>query len=259
MKVRVLILLFLVFAKMENPLFAQINESDTAKLQLRLAVNGNRQRGNVDLATWRAKLEFLGTLGERWVFKTQNNALYQAFFGNKADADIFSRNYLYFNPKRLIYPYAIGFVSTNFRRKIDIRYFVGLGLTWQVIRRQGNVVKLSTNIVHEYSGFSGEDFNFPEYNGSRQIELWRNSIYLSGVHDIGGNRLRLYYEAFWQPELRRGPNYRAQVTGGIDFPLWKGLSANLSYLYSYENVVVENILQRDSILLFGLSYQMKKP
>ena len=112
---------------------AQINESDTARVQLRSSITGNYQQGNVQLFALRGRIE-LSAAGKGFVFKLQNNGLYQSFFKTKADADIFSRNFLYYRPQQPVYPFVMGFVASNYRLKINTRVFVGGGATWQMIK-----------------------------------------------------------------------------------------------------------------------------
>lgn len=258
MKIRSgLFLVFLVFSPGKNS-FAQLDESDSAQSQVRFVLNGNRQKGNVDILMVKGRLDFLLKLNQNFIFKTQNSLLYQEFFENKADLDVFSRNYLYFRPQGKFYPYAIAYISTNFRRKIDHRYFTGVGLTWQVVRSEGHSLKLSTNVIYESTVFDSQNFNFPEFNGNDQINIWRQSIYLRGIHRVFERKLMLFYDAYWQPNLSRSRDFRYQANVGVDLPVWKGLNLNANFLIAFENVVAEKVLSKDSIFTFGLTYQIKK-
>lgn len=134
MKKKVFILLIFLMSK--GKLFAQLNESDTIKFQLRASVTGNYQQGNVEVLNIKSKIEFSFSLVESWVVKSQNSSLYQAFYSVEANNDIFSRNYIYYKPQRKIYPFAIAYISSNFRRKIDNRSFFGTGITWQVFNKK---------------------------------------------------------------------------------------------------------------------------
>jgi len=240
-----------------NAAVAQINESDTLSFQLKTSFTGNYQTGNLTVLTVRSRLDAAVKFSENVVFKTQNSSLYQEFFNNKADNDIFSRNYLYYKPQNKIYPYAIAYVSSNYRRKVDLRYFAGLGLTYQPIKSKNNVLKISANALYEQSDFSVRIFNDAFYNGTPQIKVWRATAFVSGFSWLFERRLRLYYDAFWQPALDKISNYRAQVDIGIDFPIWKGLAFNALYTYSHENVVPINTKTTDNILTFGLSYSQQ--
>ena len=237
--------------------FAQINESDTVKFQLRASLTGAYQQGNVEILTIRTKLDFSFSPQKNWVLKSQNSSLYQAFFNKKADNDIFSRNYIYYKPQHKIYPFAIAYISSNFRRKIDTRYFAGAGVTYQLINTKKNVLKLSASTVYEATQFNANAYNYGNYNGSNKINLWRGTMYIGGWHYLLENHVRLYYDAFWQPAFKSKINYRTQVDIGVDFPIYKGLSMNVVFVYTHENIVVSKILQDDKILTFGLAYNLK--
>ena len=238
--------------------FAQLNESDTMKFQLRSSLNGVYQKGNVDVLIIKSKLDFSCQLEKNWVLKSQNNSLYQAFYGKKVDNDVFSRNYLYYKPQNILYPFGIAYLSKNFRRKLDLRYFAGGGLTYQFIDTDKNVFKLSASVVYEANSFNNTTFNYETYNGNDQINLWRSTLYLSGLHHLSGRRIRLYYDGYWQAAFNNSNNYRLQADIGTDFSIWKGLSFNILYTVTHENVTIINIQQKDKILTFGLSYNFKK-
>ena len=237
---------------------AQINESDTAQLQIRTSLTGNYQKGNVDLLVIRSRVDALYVPTKEWVFKSQNNSLYQAFYDKKADNDVFSRNWLYFKPQNRFYPYIISFISGNFRRKIDMRYFIGLGATGQVVNTKNHILKLSVSAVYERTNFSDKNYNFSEYNGSDNIKLWRGTLYLAGWHYLFQKHARLFYNAYWQPAFDNKNNYRTQYDIGVDFPIWQGLSFNALYTYTHENVVIQKIKTDDKILTFGLAYNFKQ-
>ncbi len=236
---------------------AQISESDTLKFQLRTSLTGNFQTGNVEMLTLRGRLDAATMLSNDIVFKTQNSSLYQSFFGKKADNDLFSRNYLYFKPYNRVYPYAIAYISTNYRRKVDMRYFAGAGLSYQLVRRSHSLVKLSANALYEQSNFLANSFNDAIYNGTDQIKLWRASTYLMASSWVFHKRLRLYCDAFWQPAFNRISNYRTQMDLGMEFPVWKGLTLNILFTNTHENVVPLSTKTTDNILTFGLGYGIK--
>ena len=150
------------------------------------------------------------------------------------------------------------YVSSNFRRKITTRYFVGSGITWQLINKPIHTLKLSVSAVFEQTKFNGNKFNFPALNGNNNISLWRGTLYAAGWSHLFHKRLRLYYDAFWQPAFIDRNNYRTQFDIGFDFPLWKGLSFTTLYTFTHDNVVVSTIKKEDKILTFGIAYNFKK-
>lgn len=237
--------------------FAQLNESDTLHFQFRANLTGNFQDGNVKLTVIRSKLDFTYSAHPFWVFKTQNNSLYQAFAA-KADNDIFSRNYLYFKPQNIVYPFGIAYISTNYRRKIDTRFFAGAGATWQLIHSHNNVLKLSASAMYESTKFNGNTFNYSEFNGDDKSKVWRGTLYMAGWHNLFEKHLRLYYDAYWQPAFNNNNDYRIEYDIGLDFPIWKGFSFNVLYAFKHENVVITKIKPDDKILTFGLAYNFKQ-
>lgn len=237
--------------------FAQINESDTAQFQLRTSLTGNYQTGNVSVFTLRSKLDFAIAASRSVVLKSQNTSLYQAFYNKEADNDFFSRNYLYFNPQRKLYPYFIGYLSTNYRRQVRLRVFSGAGITWQLLHKPHDAIKLSANLVYEQSRFNAASFNLAKYNGSQTIDLWRYTVYMGGWNYVFDRHLRFYYDAYWQPAIGEHRNYRVQFDAGIDFPIWRGLNATALYSYSHEHVVVLPVKQTDNILSFGFNYNVR--
>ncbi len=241
------------------PLFvhAQINESDTARVQLRTNLTGNYQSGNVQMFAVRGRFE-LSAAGNNFVVKTQNNGLYQSFFKTKADADFFSRNFLYYRPQQQVYPFLMAFVSSNYRLKIDTRFFVGAGATWQLIRSPKSNIKLSASMVYEQTAFSRNQFNNNHYTGKNKIRLWRATSWLAGQHRLSETGLRLYYTIYYQPGLDGQNNYRLSGEAGLDYPIHKGLSFTLLYTNQYEQVMVSGVKQLDALLSFGINYQFKK-
>ena len=247
----------IIFSLSLGKSFAQLNESDTTKFQLRASITGNYQQGNVEVLNIKSKLDFTFSPHKNWVIKSQNSSLYQAFYSVEADNDIFSRNYLYYNPQHKVYPFAIAYISTNYRRKIDKRYFAGAGVTYQVINTKKNVLKLSASAVYEATKFTNSLYNYAEYNGNKNINIWRGTLYVGGWSYLLEKHIRLYYDAYWQPAFNNSNNYRTQVDIGIDFPIWKGFSFNALYAFTHENVVIEKVKQEDKILTFGVAYNLK--
>ncbi len=252
-----LLLLFVLGCLCRNRMAAQLNESDTLLFQYNGALTANLQSGNLEAASLRLKADASFSPSGLWAFKTQNTYRYQEFFDRKADNDFSGRNFLYLWPRRRVYPFVLAFVSANYRRRIDSRYFTGPGLTWQLLRSRRHVVKTALSGVYESTAFSGTAYNHPEYNGRETIRTWRASAWLFGKHTLAGGRLRCYYEAFFQPSLEDGDNYRWQAEFSLEWPLWKGLGCTANYLFTHENVVVEGVKADDGLLTFGLVYSGK--
>ncbi|MBV6443290.1 MAG: DUF481 domain-containing protein [Haliscomenobacteraceae bacterium CHB4] len=254
---RIICCIILFCGALNNRLAAQINESDTLLFQYNTSLGGNLQSGNLKAAAVRLKADLSLAPSPQWAFKTQNSYRYQEFFERKADNDFYSRNFFYLWQHRRVYPFAMTFVSTNFRRKIDFRYFAGIGATWQIVRRPRHTVKAALSGVHESTRFAGSVYNYPEYDGSDNVDTWRATWWLFGKHLLTGRHLRLYYETFVQPSVQRGNNFRWQIETGLEWPVWKGLSFTVSYIFTHENVVIRNITPDDGLLTFGIAFNRK--
>ena len=241
-------LLFLPFF-----LSAQINESDSLKLKANLSLTGFWQSGNVETLIFRAKSDFSVKPWKKWVFKNQNSYVYQEFGKEKADEDILSLNFLYFNPERKIYPLLLGFVSTNFRRKIDVRYLVGAGVTYQILNKKKNWLKFSISSEYEQTDFDSTNFNRSEYDGNRSINTLRGTIWVNGKYHVFKNKLIISHESYFQPSLRQGNNFRWRGDVALELPIWKFLNFKINYLHTFESIVIENQKQEDKMLTFGFT------
>lgn len=240
-----------------SDLYSQINESDTLALQVRAALTGAVQKGNVDLMILRGRLESAGKISENIIFKTQNNTLYQEFSGFIGDNDLSSRNYIYYNPLGTVYPFGIAYIETNLRRRIDLRIFAGAGITYQIFRSDNSNIKISGNIVYENSDFSESNFNLDKYDGMNSVKLWRGTIYFASWHNLAEKKVRIFYSGYWQPGLSDLDNFRTRLEFGADFNLVAGLNFTVLYNYTYENLIVQNVKPQDNILTFGVSYNFK--
>jgi hypothetical protein len=234
-------------------LSAQINESDTLRVKANLSLSGIWQEGNVQTLIFRAKSEASFKPWEGVVFTTKNSYVYQEFGKQKADEDILSLNFLSFQPQQRIYPVLLGFVSTNFRREIDLRYLVGAGVTYQVLRHEDHWLKFSISSEYERTNFAKTDFNRDFYDGSSSINTFRATLWVNGRYHLFKKKLILGHESYVQPSLERGDNYRWQADLGLEFPVWKFLNLKVNYLYTVESLVIENQQQEDRFLTFGFT------
>ena len=239
-------------------LIAQINESDTLNFKANLSLTGFYQGGNVETFIFRAKSDLSFKPFKKWVYKTTNSYVYQEFGKEKADEDILSLNFLYFNPKRKFYPLVLGFISTNFRRKIDLRYLVGGGITYKIIDKEDDWLKIALSSEYEKTRFGKSDFILSEYDGKDIIETQRATIWLSGKYKLFKDKLILSHESYYQPSLEDSDNYRWQADIGIELPLWEYLNFKVNYMHTFESIVIANQKTEDNILTFGFKIKSYK-
>ena len=248
MKRRLIIVLFFPWL-----CFSQINESDSLKLKADLSLTGFWQGGNVETLIFRAKSGISVKPWKKWVVKTQNSYVYQAFDRDKADSDFLSLNFLYFNPEKKIYPLVLGFVSTNFRREIGIRSLFGAGATFQVYKKKKNWLKFSLTSEYEQTNFNSTDFNISEYDGNDEIDTFRATLWINGKYYLFKDKVVLSHESYVQPSLEESNNYRWQADFGLEFPIWKFLNFKINYLHTFESIVVADQKREDRFLTFGLT------
>ena len=234
-------------------LSAQINESDTLNVKAGLSLTGFYQGGNVETLIFRASSDFSFKPWKKWVFKNQNSYVYQAFGKAKADEDILSLNFLYLNPDRKIYPFLLGFVSTNFRREIDMRYLLGAGATFQILNKNKNWLKFSISSEYEQTDFSQTNFNYSEYDGDQSIHTFRCTIWANGQYELFENKLILNHTSYFQPSLEAGNNFRWQADVGLELPIWEFLNFKINYRHTFESIVIESQNQEDRFLTFGFA------
>jgi hypothetical protein len=244
------LLYFLIF-----PIFisAQINESDSLKVKASLSVTGFWQGGNVETLIFRGRTDFSVKLWKKMVYKNTNSYVYQEFGKEKADSDFLFLNFLYFNTERRFYPQVLGFVSTNFRRQIDLRYLFGAGATYQILDKKDNWLKASLTFEYEETDFSMSIFNNSQYNGDKSINTFRSTIWLNGKYELFKKKIILTHETYYQPSIGQSENYRWQADIGIDLPLWDFLSFKVNYRHTFESIVMKNQEKKDEFLTFGFT------
>lgn len=234
-------------------LSAQINESNTLDLKTNLSLTGVWQEGNVETLIFRAKSDLSFKPWKKWVFKTQNSYVYQEFGKEKADEDILSLNFLYFNPERKVYPFVLGFASTNYRREVDLRYLFGAGVTFQVYNKKKDWIKLSISSEFERTDFSKTSFNLMEYNGRESIDSFRGTLWVNGKYHLFKNKIILGHESYYQPSLSKSNNYRWRADINLEIPVWKFLNFKINYLYTFESLVIFNQKRKDKLLTYGFT------
>ncbi len=234
-------------------LLGQINESDTLKIKAKLAVSGFWQGGNVQTLIFRGRQDLSIRPWKKWVFKTQNSYVYQEFGKSKADEDILSLNFLYFNPERKLYPLVLGFVSTNFRREIDVRFLMGAGATFQVLNTSKSMLKFSLTGEYEETDFDNTDFNRSAFDGSKSINTFRGTIWVNGRYNLFEKKLVFNHESYFQPSLENSSNYRWQVDLGLELPISRYFNFKINYLHTFESIVIEGQKQEDRFLTFGIT------
>lgn len=232
---------------------AQINESDSLKVKASIALTGFWQDGNVETLILRGRTDFSVKPWKKWVYKNTNSYVYQEFGKVKADADFLSLNFLYFNPEKRFYPQVLAYISTNFRREIDLRYLIGGGVTYQIIKQDKHWLKTSLTFEYEETDFKKSTFNTSEFNGQRSINTLRGTLWVNGKYEMFKKKVILKHESYFQPSLEQSNNFRWQGELNAEFPLWKYLSFNINYRHTFESIVIQGQEEKDTFLTFGFT------
>ncbi|MCA0132315.1 DUF481 domain-containing protein [Winogradskyella alexanderae] len=231
--------------------FGQLKEKDSLKINADLSLTGFLQAGNVETVIFRATSNFSFKPWKKALFETNNSYVYQEFGKQKADEDILSLNFLRFTPERTISPLVLGFVSTNFRREIDIRYIFGAGATFNIFKEKKNFLKFALTFEYENTDFKKTVFNQSQYNGNASINTWRGTLWVKGEYHMFKNKMIFSHESYFQPSLEESDNYRWRADFSLEFPIWKFLSFKINYLDTFESVVIQDQKQDDSVISFG--------
>jgi hypothetical protein len=234
--------------------WAQLSEVDTLRWQYRITATGNWTRGNVE------QFMLLGTgevadVKEHWGFKSAVNYQYGTFFYRQTLGEGIWRNFLYLDPRARLYPYLMLWYQQSHQRGIEDRTQVGPGMTYVLLRKNAQVLKLSVTGTYESNRFRTPFFRERPELTSAELETWRITGRLYGEHKPLEGSMRLQYEAWVQPSLTDADNLRAHVEAALSMPLKKGFALRLAVNWSYESVVQQRNTYEDLLWTFGISYQ----
>lgn len=255
MKWKLLPKVLLIVVVTSRALNAQINDSDSLSFKADLSISGFYQKGNVETIIFRAVSNTSFKLNNRLVLKTQNSYVYQEFGNVKADEDLLSLNFLYLDPGKAMYPLALAFISTNYRREIEVRYLLGGGASFRLLNTLENRLQLSISSEYETTHFKKSSFNRLRYNSKSELSTIRGTLWMMGSYRIFNNKMILKHESYYQPSLLERDNYRWKVDIGFEFPIWNNLSMNMNFLQTFESVVMINQKRRDQFFTMGFTFK----
>ena len=239
-------------------IFAQVKDKDSIKLRMDLSLTGFWQGGNVETLIFRAANKFDYQFAKNVKFRSQNSYVLQEFGRVKADEDILSLNFVNINTHKRLHPLALAFFSTNFRRKIDYRYIVGGGLSYQLLKKKKHNIIMSLTGEYEHTDFETTDFKIDDYDGYTAINTWRSTLWFQGEHQLFSGKMIFKHEFYFQPSLQDSDNFRWRGDVSLELPIWDFLNFKINYYRTYESVVVEPQLPMDEFLTFGFTIKNYK-
>ncbi len=234
--------------------FAQLLESDTARISYALGSSLYLSRGNVDRFLWRNEVS-VKHIRKEIGLSTENTYIYGTFGGRQTENDISSRNFLYLTPKNSMYPYMMLWIESHFRKQIDLRYQIGPGISWNVWEKPEHLIKLSLTGTYEVSDFDGSDFQIIGNQNSSVISTWRLTGRIYASHHLLQRKLNMMWEIWYQPSIESIDNYRYNIHTLWQVPISKSLYFFLRLDYSYEHVALVRISQDDLIWTVGFNFK----
>lgn len=232
-------------------LSAQLNESDSIRWQVKFNATASVLDGNVARTLLLTRIE-VAHANERWGISTRNDYQYGRTFYNLTENDVISYNFIYIKPLAKVYPYVMGLVETNLRRRIDFRYQVGPGVSWNVVRKKTSFVKLSVTGTYENTQYNGSVFDNEQYNGYTVLDTWRLTGRIFGKHRLL-DKVRISYEFWWQQSLSDRVNYRFHTEEAVELPVTKHIAFRTAVRYSYENIELVGLKPYDLFWTYGLT------
>lgn len=232
--------------------YAQLNESDTLKLQAKLTSSGSYLDGIVNRMLLINKMELLYA-NKKIGLSTRTDYQFGKTFYKQTENDWLSYNFFYLFPTHRMYPYAMLLLETNYRREIEHRIQPGLGVSYNVIHHNANhLLKLSLTGSYERSAYSGRKFDNRTDTTSNIIETPRVTGRVYGRHKLKG-KLRFVYEFWFQQSVTEVENYRYHTEEMLEWPLTKYISIRTSLKYTYEHVELLGKKPYDLFWTYGIS------
>jgi hypothetical protein len=233
-------------------LLAQLNDKDTTNWQGKLSCSGLFMKGNVNRLILINKLE-VAYANRDWGASNRTDYQFGTINSVRSENDWVSYNFLYLKPLNRWYPFFMGVVETNLRRKIDFRVQTGIGVTHSLVRKPGRVLKLSVTGTYDYTKFEGNKFYLINDSSSNSIATPRLIGRIYGKQSIISGGLNCLYEVWWQQSIVDKKNFRFYSEQSFELPLFPPLTFKTTVRYTYESIGLRGLKPYDLLLMIGLS------
>lgn len=230
---------------------AQLLEQDTARWQLAVGHNLFYSEGNVDRLLNRSDAS-IKYLAAKWGAASESQYLFGTFGPRVTENDVLSKHFVYLWPRARWYPYAMVWTEATFRRRVDQRYLLGLGLSWVAIRAKQYHLKLSATAGWEQA----------QYGRPRLVNLDDQTDHLQEPRAVARlygwvqlpKLLKLTYEAWYQHAWVHASNKRLFAQASLQVPVHPSISLRATTQYSYDQIHVQGTEDADLYLTFGLQW-----
>lgn len=242
------ILLILLLLKTK----AQLNERDTLNWQVKLSASGSLLAGNVSRFLTVNKLETAHST-PLWGFSSRNDYQYGTRGFTKTENDVVSYLFIYKSPFKRIYPYIMGIIETNYRRKIRFRYQAGPGVSYRLIDKINRSIKISLTATYENTHFERNKLNNISDTIANIIKTWRVTARIFGRENLFEKKLHFLYECWWQQSVDNKRNYRFYSEEALEIPLNNYFSFRTGVRFTFESVGLIGLKPYDLFWTFGFS------
>ena len=76
---------------------------------------------------------------------------------------------------------------------------------------------------------------------------------INGKYEVFEKKMIVGHVSYFQPSLEQSDNFRWQADLVLELPIWKFFNFRISYLHTFESIVIEGQEQEDRILSFGFT------
>lgn len=250
------ILSFLCYTQAVYAQILQISKADSL-WHLKITAAGNYTDGNQPRTLFTNKAN-LSKTGKKIGFISNNTYQYGtvSFAGKKIVTynDVRSENLLVLLPKKRFSPFARVFLETNIIRKIDFRNEYAAGSFCKLLNKPNHSLSILMAGVNQQTNYKGNVFNIIDNAGSDKRNVWKWATGLSGSSTIIKNHLSLDYRGFYMQNVELSKDYNYLIDLILNVKIIKGLSFNVEYFRTFENVEMQGVLSKEVQLTYGLSY-----
>ena len=108
--------------------------------------------------------------------------------------------------------------------------------------------------VNQQTNYVGSVFNIIDNNGSDKRNVWKWATGISGTSTIIKNHISLDYRAFYMQNIELAKDYNYLIDLILNVKIIKGLSFNVEYFRTFENVEQAGVLPQEVQVTYGFSY-----
>lgn len=219
-------------------------------LLYQLALNFDLARGNQNYANF---LPQLGLRAENKLVGISSNMLYNfaRLNGKNLNSDLISRNTARLLPKSKTPIQLLAGGETSKLRNLPGRTQTGLGIGFNLIKKENNTLRLGINGVYDRSKYNGTNFVNDAAETTNVRKVFGPLLQLSGQHQIKNGLAFLTYDIYNLIALNKKKDYRVNYIGSLVIPVFKNLNVRSSMIYSYENVILKDTKHADLYWTFG--------